>query len=215
MDSATPRDRLRGTVADIAPVFGLTLTLALTQRLVIGLAVAAVVGLGNCVLRLVRGEPVRRPLAVLGLICVGGAMAARTGQAADVFLPSLLVHCLTAVVTPVLLVLGWPPMGLVVGMITGERTAWRRCAVRRRAFTRGNLVILAGHLVMLAIQLPLFLRGHAVALGSVDVLGPVVLALGALAGWRVYLRGVGTHRCENTPAATDAKSPRELERTAP
>ncbi|GGU49245.1 hypothetical protein GCM10010211_11700 [Streptomyces albospinus] len=101
-----------------------------------------------------------------------------------------------SLVTPVLLLLGRPPMGLAVGLITGERTRWRRCAVRRRAFSKGNLVILAGHVVMPAVQLPLFFSGQAVALGAVDVFGPIVLALTALLGWRVYRSCVGTHRCE-------------------
>ncbi|MFD5732316.1 DUF3159 domain-containing protein [Streptomyces sioyaensis] len=189
------RRRLCDTAIDVAPVFGFTASFAATHRLAVALALAIAAGAGVCVYRVVRGERVRRPLVALGLICVGGALAARTGQATDFFLPTLVVHCVMAVVTPVLLVLGWPPMGLLVGMVTGERTRWRRCAVRRRAFTKGNLVVLAAHLAMLAIQLPLFFSGQAVALGSVDVLGPIVLALAALWGWRVYRRTVGTHRC--------------------
>ncbi|MEE4422472.1 DUF3159 domain-containing protein [Streptomyces bugieae] len=190
------RRRLRDTVIDVAPVFGFTMGFAVTHRVVVALALAIGAGLGVCVYRLVRREAVRRALAALGLICVGGGLAARSGQATDFFLPCLVVHCAMAVVTPVLLLLGWPPMGLVVGLITGERTKWRRCAVRRRAFVKGNLVVLVGHLAMLAVQLPLFLSGQVVALGSVDVFGPPVLALGVLLGWRVYRRCVGTHRCE-------------------
>ncbi|MFF0624159.1 DUF3159 domain-containing protein [Streptomyces sp. NPDC004296] len=189
------RRRLRGTLIDVAPVFGFTVSFAVTHRLAVALALAIAAGAAVCVYRMVRREPVRRPLAALGLICVGGVLAARTGQATDFFLPGLVVHCVMAVVTPVLLVLGWPPMGLLVGAVTGERTGWRRCRIRRWAFTKGNLVILAGHLVMLAVQLPLFLSGQAVALGSVDVIGPIVLAVGVLWGWRVYRRTVGTHRC--------------------
>ncbi|MFD8544589.1 DUF3159 domain-containing protein [Streptomyces sp. NPDC059649] len=196
------RRRLRATVIDVAPVFGFTMGFAVTHRVVVALGLAIAAGLGVCVYRLVRGESVRRALAALGLICVGGVLAARSGQATDFFLPGLVVHCVMAVVTPVLLLLGWPPMALVVGLITGERTKWRRCAVRRRAFVQGNLVVFAGHLAMLAVQLPLFLSGQVVALGSVDLFGPVVLALGALLGWRVYRRRVGTHRCE-APGPSD------------
>lgn len=106
-----------------------------------------------------------------------------------------MLHAVMAVVSAVMLLLGWPPMGGVVGLITKEGTGWRRCRVRRRALTRGNLVVLAGNLKMLAIQIPLFLSGQTVALGAVDVLGPIVIALGALLGWRVYRRVLGGHRC--------------------
>ncbi|MFB7630367.1 DUF3159 domain-containing protein [Streptomyces sp. NPDC056149] len=189
---------------DIAPVFGFTVSFAVTHRLVVALALAVAAAAGICAYRIARAESVRRALAALCLICVGGVLAARTGQATDFFLPGLVLHSVMALVTPVLLLWGWPPMGLMVGLITGERTRWRRCAVRRRAFTRGNLVMYAGHLVMLAIQLPLFFTGQTIALGSVDAFGPVVLALGALVGWRVYRRCVGSHRC-GTPDPLSAE----------
>ncbi|MGW7576702.1 DUF3159 domain-containing protein [Streptomyces sp. NPDC054765] len=197
------RNRLRSTVVDIAPVFGFTLTFALTHRLAVALTLAFAAGAGVFVHRLARKEPVRRALGILGLVCVQGALAARTGQATTFFLPHLLLHCTMAVAGPVLILLGRPPMGLMVGLLTGERTAWRRCAVRRRAFAKGSLVMFAGNVLMLAVQLPLFLSGQAVALGSVDVFGPLVFALGALLGWRVYRRSVGTHRCD-APARESA-----------
>ncbi|MEU9486823.1 DUF3159 domain-containing protein [Streptomyces decoyicus] len=210
------RNRLRGAVVDIAPVFGFTVTFALTHRLAVALTLAFAAGAGVFVLRLIRGEPVWRALGVLGFVCVQGALAARTGQATTFFLPHLLLHCAMAVVAPVLILLGWPPLGLMAGLLTGERTRWRRCAVRRRAFAKGSLVLFTGNILMLAVQLPLFLSGHAVALGSVDVFGPLVFALGALLGWRVYRRSVGGHRCDPPlpeSATTGADPAHPLERT--
>ncbi|MFG2831019.1 DUF3159 domain-containing protein [Streptomyces sp. NPDC048434] len=210
------RDRLRSTVIDIAPVFGFTLTFALTHRLAVALTLAFAVGAGVFVHRLVRREPVGRALGILGLVCVQGALAARTGQATTFFLPHLVLHCVMAVASPVLILLGWPPMGLMVGLLTGERSGWRRCAVRRRAFAKGSLVLFTGNVLMLAVQLPLFLSGQAVALGSVDVFGPLVFALGALLGWRVYRRAVGAHRCDASlpaPADMSADPSHPLERT--
>ncbi|MFI5522275.1 DUF3159 domain-containing protein [Streptomyces platensis] len=206
------RRRLRSTAVDVVPVLAFTFSFGLTHRLTVALALAVALGAGVCIYRVVRGEPKRGPLVALGFVCVQGVLAARSGQATNFFLPELTVNCVMVVVTPVLLVLGWPPMGLAVGLITGERTGWRRCTVRRRAFTRGNLVMLAGHVLVVSVELPLFLSGQAVALGSVHVFGPVVLALGALLGWRVYRRTVGPHRC-GTHLSPDAEAPRGPERT--
>lgn len=196
---AAVRDRLRNVVIDIAPIFGFTLSFALMHRIAVSLACAIAAGLGVCVYRLVRRESVWRALGVFGVVCVGGFLAARTGQAVNFFLPGLVAHTVLAVLTPVLLLLGWPPMGLAAGLITGERNAWRRCLVRRRAFTRGSLVMLAGHLLVASVELPLWVSGRAVALGSVDVLAPIVFVLTAFLGWRVYRRVVGTHRCDSPP----------------
>ncbi|MFG2097833.1 DUF3159 domain-containing protein [Streptomyces sp. NPDC048612] len=206
------RKRLRSTVIDVTPIFGFTLTFALTHRLGVALTLALTTGAGVFLLRLVRREPVRQALFFLGVVCVQGLLAGRTGDATNFFLPHLVTHAVMAVVTPVLLLLGWPPLGVLVGLVTGERTTWRRCAVRRRAFTKGSLVMYTGNLLTLSVQLPLFLTGQAVALGTVDVFGPLVFALGALLGWRVYRRSVGTHRCD-APVGPGPDLTPTLERT--
>ncbi|MEV0375973.1 DUF3159 domain-containing protein [Streptomyces sp. NPDC050636] len=211
---AAVRSRLRAAVVDVAPIFGFTVSYALTHRLTVALVLAMAAAAGVCVYRVVRGDSVWRALAVLGLVCVQGTLAAKTGQATDFFLPNLVMHSVGALASAVLLLLGWPPMGLVVGLITKERTAWRRCTVRRRAFIKGNLVILAASLAMLAIQLPLYLSGQAVALGTADAFGPPVLALSALLGWRVYRRALGDHLCA-TNDRTNTGTSLPLERTLP
>ncbi|MFE7543142.1 DUF3159 domain-containing protein [Streptomyces platensis] len=209
---AAVRKRLRSTAIDVLPVFGFTLTFAVTHRLGVALTLALSTGAGVFLLRLLRREPVRQALVFLGVVCVQGVLAGRTGDAVNFFLPHLVLHGVMVVVTPVLLLLGWPPLGVLVGLVTGEGTNWRRCTVRRRAFVRGHLVVYAGSLLTLSVQLPLFLSGQAVALGTVDVFGPLVLALGALLGWRVSLRSVGTHRCDAPVGPSPDLSP-PLERT--
>ena len=114
-------------------------------------------------------------------------------------MPSLVTHGFVAVMSVVLLVAGWPPMGLLTGLVTGEGTRWRRCRGRRRAFSSASLALLASPLVMTSATLPLYLADHPVALGVVDVLGPFVFALAVLVGWRTYRRAVATHRCQGDP----------------
>ncbi|REK86445.1 DUF3159 domain-containing protein [Streptomyces inhibens] len=211
---AAVRRRLRAAVVEVAPIFGFTVSFALTHQLTVALVLALAAAAGVCVYRVVRGESVWRALAVLGLVCVQGTLAATTGEATNFFLPNLVMHSVLALANAVLLLLGWPPMGLVVGLITKERTGWRRCRVRRRAFSKGNLVILTASLAMLAIQLPLYLSGQAVALGTADAFGPLVLALSMLLGWRVYRRALGDHHCAtNNRMNTGTSLP--LERTLP
>ncbi|MFG2494539.1 DUF3159 domain-containing protein [Streptomyces caniferus] len=205
------RRRLRSGIIDVAPILGFTLSLSLTHQVAVALPVALALGAGCCILRLVRRESVWRTLGVVGVVGIGGALATGTGQATSFFAPSLVMHCAMAVATPVMLLLGWPPLGLAVGLLTGEKTRWRRCRVRRRGFIRGNLVVMAGSYALLALQLSLFLSGQAVALGAVETLGPVVMALSTLLGWRVYRRCVGTHRCVYSPPSNGTT--RSLERT--
>ena len=60
----TVRTRLRSAVIDVAPVFGFTLSFALTHRIAVALAFALAAGFGVCVWRLIRREPVWRALGV-------------------------------------------------------------------------------------------------------------------------------------------------------
>lgn len=129
----------------------------------------------------------------------GSALALRSGEATDFFLPSLVIHGSMGVAEAALLVAGWPAMGLVTGLLTGEGSKWRRCPIRRRAFTRSSLVLLAPPVVVVAAALPLYLSDRAIALGAVDVFGPFLFALTVVLGWRVYRRAVATHRCASAP----------------
>ncbi|MFB6436597.1 DUF3159 domain-containing protein [Streptomyces sp. NPDC056411] len=211
---AAARERLRAAVIDIAPIFGFTVSYALTHRLTVALVLALAAAAGVCVYRVVRGESVWRALAVLGLVCVQGALAAKTGEATNFFLPNLVMHSVVVVANAVMLLIGRPLMGVVVALITKEGPGWHRCPVRRRAFVKGNLVILAASVVMLAIQLSLYLSGQAVALGTADAFGPPVLALALLLGWRVYRRALDGHSCAtNYRMNTETSLP--LERALP
>ncbi|MFI0712909.1 DUF3159 domain-containing protein [Streptomyces inhibens] len=211
---AAIRSRLRATVIEVAPIFGFTVSFALTHQLTVALVLALAAAAGICVYRVVRGESVWRALAVLGLVCVQGALAATTGEATNFFLPNLVMHSAVALANAVMLLIGRPLMGVVVALITKEGPGWHRCPVRRRAFVKGNLVILASSVVMLAIQLSLYLSGQAVALGTADAFGPPVLALSMLLGWRVYRRALGDHYCAtNNRMNTGTSLP--LERTLP
>lgn len=209
---AVLRGRLRAAVIDIAPIFGFTVSYALTHRLTVALVLALAAAAGVCVYRVVRGESVWRALAVLGLVCIQGALAAKTGEAANFFLPNLVMHSVVVVANAVMLLIGRPLMGVVVALLTKEGPGWHRCPVRRRAFVKGNLVILASSAVMLAVQLSLYLSGQVVALGTADAFGPPVLALSMLLGWRVYRRALAGHSCAtNYPMNTGTSLP--LERT--
>lgn len=200
--TAAPPDvgeRVRGAIVEILPIFCFTLTFAITHQVGVALPLAVASGIVVCGYRLVRRESVWRAVGALGIVVLGGVLALRSGEATDFFLPNLVMHGGIAVASVVALLAGWPPLGVVVGLLTREGTAWRRCPVRRRGFTRGSLVLLASPLLMTSVGVPLFLTGQAVALGTVDVLGPFLFTLAAALGWRVHRRTVGTHHCGSEP----------------
>ncbi|MEV4172670.1 DUF3159 domain-containing protein [Nonomuraea sp. NPDC049709] len=194
-------EQVRGAVIEVLPIFCFTVGFAISHQVAIALPLALAAGIAACGYRLVRRESAWRALGALGIVALGGVLALRSGEATDFFLPNLVMHGAIGVVSIILLLAGWPVMGLVVGLLTRDRMAWRRCPIRRRGFTRGSLVLLASPLLMTSAGLPLYLADEAVALGTVDVFGPFVFALAAMVGWRVHRRTVGTHRCGDEPCS--------------
>ncbi|MER7015415.1 DUF3159 domain-containing protein [Saccharopolyspora sp. NPDC000359] len=202
---STVQNKVRSALIDIAPIVVFTVTFALTRQVVLAVALALACGVIITVRRLMRKEPAWRALGALAVIGIGGLLATQTGNATNFFVPSLVFQGSLALVSPVMMALGWPPLGLAAGLVTGEGTRWRRCPLRRRAFTRANLVLLVGKLLILSVEIPLFLADQTVVLGVTNSLGPVVHGVGALLAWRLFRRMTGNHRC--TPGADRCEDP--------
>ncbi|MEW9556231.1 DUF3159 domain-containing protein [Nonomuraea sp. NPDC050783] len=171
------------------PVIGFTVAYAMTRQiapsLVTALAAAAAVAL-------LRVRQARKPWAALagfGVSAGAAALVTASGNAADFFLPLLVMRGALAVATPVLLLLRLPPFGLAYGVLTRRGTAWRRCPVQLRAFTIVNLIWFLVEAALTANQIRLYLDDQALAMGAVKVLieAPASL-LSAVVLWRLYRR---------------------------
>lgn len=176
----------RGGLESAAPsvVFAATYVIA-GQALTTALIAAVAVALVLAALRLLRHE---KPVRVLGgLLAVGIAalVAARTGNAADYFLPSLLANVLSALAWALSILVGWPLLGVVVGFALGQRTRWRSDPDLVRAYGLASWVWTASFLVRAAVQGPLWLSDNVIGLGIARlVLGwPMVLLVIGLSWW--------------------------------
>jgi hypothetical protein len=126
---------------------------------------AVLVGVAVAVVRLVRGG---RPRAVLlGLlgVAVAAAVALYTGRAVDFFLVQIVSNAASALAWAVSIVVRWPLLGIVVGAVLGQRTAWRRDPDLLRGYQRASWVWVGQYLVRLAVFVPLYAAEAVVALG--------------------------------------------------
>jgi hypothetical protein len=176
----------RGTVEAAVPIIVFLAVWGLTAELrpsVVGALVATgafVVG------RLVQRQTLTHVLSgVLGVV-IAAAVALRTGDASDFFLPGILYNAGLAVVFVLSMLVRWPVMGLLFGAVTGDVGGWRRRPQVRRLFQRLTAVLLANYVIRVVVQLPLYLGGYVVALGAAKVvlgwplLGVSVLVIGAM-----------------------------------
>jgi hypothetical protein len=127
--------------------------------------VAAVAALVVAGWRLRRGD---RPRAVLvGLLGVAVAVLVvlRTGRAVDFFAVQIATNAASALAWLVSIAIRWPLLGVVVGLLLGQRTRWRRDPDLVRGYGRASWVWVAQYVVRLAVFLPLYAADQVVALG--------------------------------------------------
>jgi hypothetical protein len=152
------------------------------------------------VVRLVRREsPVH---ALSGLIGVAFAafIAQKSGRAENFFLPGLLLNAAYATAFLISIAVKWPLVGVIVGQIDGEGSAWRKDPVRTRAFVQATWLCAGLFLLRLAVQLPLYLAGAVVALGVArTAMGIPLFALGIWLAWLI-VRGARVTSPASSPA---------------
>ncbi len=176
----------RGTLEAAVPILLFVTTFTLTDQLRTAIVVS---GAGMAVfvlLRLLQRQTLVHVVSgVLGL-AVAAAVATRTGNASDFFLPGILYNAGLAVVFGVSMLTGWPVVGFMFGAVTSDPTGWRRRRGVRRLFQKLTGVLLANYVLRVVVQLPLYLAGSVVLLGATKIalgwplLGVSVLAIGAL-----------------------------------
>jgi hypothetical protein len=130
--------------------------------------------------------------AAVGLVIVGASalLAGSTGQAADFYLPAVLMQAAGGVVFLVSMLVRWPVVGLVTGAARGERFGWRRDPVRRRRYQVCTAVFVAKYAIATAVLVPLYVAGLVTPLGIAATLlgGAPAAGLCVYVCWRILVR---------------------------
>lgn len=145
----------------------------LTLSLWIAIGVAAVV----LIIRLLRRESLQQVIAGFVGVGVSAFVASRTGRAEDFFLPGLLTNIAYGCAFVLSIALRWPLIGIVIGVLTGEGTSWRRVPHLRRAYAAASWIWVGVFFGRLVVQVPLYLAGAVGALGVTRV----------VMGWPLFL----------------------------
>ena len=152
----------------------------ITLAAIVAVSIAGVLTLARVVRR---QTPLYALSGVLG-VAIAGYIASRTGRAEDFFLPGLLLNLAYAGAYVISIAVRWPLLGLIVAGISGSGMDWRRDPVRRRAYTRATWIWVGLFLARVAVQLPLYLSGSLVALGTARVaMGVPLFALVIWLSW--------------------------------
>ena len=179
----------RGGLESAAPsVVFATVYVVAAQPLTTALVAAFSVALVLAAWRLLRREKPIRVVGGLVAVAIAALVAARTGNAVDYFLPSLIANGLSALVWALSILIGWPLLGVVVGFALGQRTRWRTDPDLVRAYGRASWVWTASFVLRAAVQGSLWWTDNVIGLGIARVvLGwPMVLLVIAASWWVIH-----------------------------
>ncbi|RZS44798.1 uncharacterized protein DUF3159 [Herbihabitans rhizosphaerae] len=161
------RGALDATLPPLAFVVG---WLAFDRSIAVGAAVAVGVGLIIGAFRVVRGD--KLAAVVISVAAVGAAalVAVYTGRAQDFFLIQLLTNVASALAWAFSILIRWPLLGVVVGVLLGQKARWRRDPDLLRAYSLASWVWVFGQYTLrVAVYFVLWSSGAVVTLGVARV----------------------------------------------
>src|SRR6266496_1211346 len=198
-DQSTParevplRDLLGGRAgavdASVPPVVFVIAWLVSGRSIGWAAAAAITAGVAVGVWRLSRGRRVTASVASVAAVSLAAFIALRTGRAEDFFLIQLLSNVASALAWTLSILIRWPLLGVVVGIVLGQKTRWRRDPGLVRAYGNASWVwVLGQYLLRVLVFGLLWWSGWVVALGVARVVLSWPLVAATLTVSAVVLR---------------------------
>jgi hypothetical protein len=175
--------------ASIPPAAFVVGWLASGQSIAWGAGAAIVVAIALGVFRVVRGGKARAVVVSLAAVVAAALVALHTGRAQDFFLLQLMSNVASALLWAASIVIRWPLLGVVVGLLLGQKTRWRRDPALLKAYSRASWVWVFGQYTLrVVIYGLLWWSGQVVALGVARTVlsWPLVALTVAVSGWVLY-----------------------------
>lgn len=160
----------RGIVESVLPSLAFVILFTIRpEPLLLSLGVSVGIAAVFTVVRLAQKSPPSAALGGLVAAAAAAGLALWTGRGADNFVPGLITNAVYGTAMIVAALVGWSIIGLAVGFLMGEGTAWRADRRKRRAFFWLGLAWGALFLLRLAVQLPLYLADQVTLLGTLKL----------------------------------------------
>lgn len=161
----------RGILESVLPSLAFVILFTIRpEPLILPLGVSVGLAAVFTIVRLLQKSPPSAAIGGLVAAAAAAALALWTGRGEDNFVPGLITNAVYGTGMLVSALIGWSLIGLAVGFLMGEGTAWRRDRRKRRAFLWLGVAWAALFFARLAVQLPLYLAGDVTALGTLKLI---------------------------------------------
>jgi hypothetical protein len=187
----------RGMVEAASPTITFTVTYVSTKNLTLAIGLSLGVALLLLGIRLVQRTTVQyvvNALVGIGVGCFFVWLGGRNGgdesqQALAYFVPGILYNTVYGLLMLLSILVRWPAVGLMVGAVSDEPTAWHRDRQVVRLCSQLTWVLVVPCAVRVAVQAPIYLGGR-----SADDADPYITALGiakVAMGWPLQIAALG------------------------
>jgi hypothetical protein len=181
----------QGILESVLPGFLFVIFFSFSRNAQLAVVVSAITGVLFVIARIVARKPLAQ--AISGLIGIGIAafLALREGGSGrDYFITGFITNLTYLVPLLVSVLVRWPLIGLIAGLLLGEKTAWRKNKSEMRIFTAATLLWVGIFAARLLVQWPLYLANNLEALGTAKlIMGLPLYAAGLWVTW-LMLRSV-------------------------
>jgi hypothetical protein len=176
---------VRGLAESILPGLGFLVIYTLTKSLPLSVLAPVALAVIFVIVRLVTRTPLTQAFAGIVGIAISAVLALVTGRAENNFVPGILINVGSLLVLLVSIAARWPLIGVVVGFLTNEGTAWRQDRAKRRVLFLATWLWAALFALRLAVEVPLYVAKETEWLAGTKLLLGVPLYAAML--WVTWL----------------------------
>lgn len=194
---------VRGLIEAILPGLGFLVVYAITQQVLPSVIAPVALALIFVVVRLATKTPAVQAFAGVAGIALSAGLALFTGRAEDNFAFGLIINVVSVSVLLVSLLVRWPLIGFVAGILTNELTEWRANRAKRRVLTLATWIWVGVFSLRLIVQAPLYFAGHTEMLATMKLLMGVPLYAAML--WVTWLLVTSVYRREGVVRSDASK----------
>jgi hypothetical protein len=182
---------VQGILEAIIPGFIFVILFAFTREVYLSIAISAAVSVAFILLRIITRKPLTQAIGGLLGIAIASFLAFREGGSGrDYFLTGFITNLSYLIPLAISVLVRWPLIGVIVGFLIGEKTAWRKNKYEMRLFTAATLLWVGIFSARLLVQWPLYLADNLTALATARlIMGLPLYAAGLWVTW-LMLRGV-------------------------
>ncbi|MGF0119653.1 MULTISPECIES: DUF3159 domain-containing protein [unclassified Pseudoclavibacter] len=161
---------IRGLIETLLPGIVFLVLFTLGTELWVAVIAPAALGLLFILIRALQKEPVVPAISGLVALLISGVLAMTTGRGENFYLVGFYTNAAYGAALLVSVLVRWPVIGLVTGLITGQGSSWRQDRSMLRWMSIITLVWVGFFALRLAVQLPLYFAGNVEALGLARLL---------------------------------------------